>query len=124
MTSLESIDFFLDKSLLFELREACREDNAEDPNEDKSPDLLLICSALLSRNVLNSVGASSGCSLAGTQNNLEESSSDAVGEGAFGIAAGFNVGRSGSPAAWTSIDILRNACRLLSSCATAAGLVS
>jgi len=115
LTSLESMDFFLAKPLLFELREPLLEDMGEEPRVERSPDRLFICSALPSRNVLNSFGASSGCNLAGTQNNLAESSSEAVGDGALGIAAGFRVGKSGSPAACTSIDILRRACRLLNS---------
>jgi hypothetical protein len=93
-------------------------------NADSSPDLLLICSALPSRNVLNSFGASSGCSRAGTQNSLDESSSLAVGDGALGIAAAFNCGRSGSSVAPTDMDIRLSACRLLSSCASPAGLDS
>lgn len=52
---------------------------------ESSPDLLLICSALLSRNVLNSLGASSGCNRAGTQNNLDASSS--LADGALGMPA-------------------------------------
>lgn len=91
---------------------------------DSSPDRLLICSALLSKNVLNSLGASSGCSRAGTQNNLEESSSLDVEDGALGIPAALSCGRSGSSVAPMCIDILRSACKLLSSCAMPAGLDS
>lgn len=93
-------------------------------NADNSPDLRLICSALPSRNVLNSFGANSGCKRAGTQNNREESSSLEVEDGAFGIPAALSCGKSGSSAAPTFIDILLKACRLLNSCASPAGLDS
>jgi hypothetical protein len=99
-------------------------DEEGEVNSDSSPDLLLICSALLSRKVLNSLGANSGCRLAGTQNNLEVSSSLAVEDGALGIPAAFSCGKSGSSAAPTIMDILLNACRLLSSWANPAGLDS
>jgi hypothetical protein len=83
-------------------------------------------SALLSRNDLNSFGASSGCKLAGTQNNRDASFSSAEGEGGRdGIEKLLpKEGRSGSPAAATSIDMRRIAARLFSSWTTAAGLDS
>jgi hypothetical protein len=82
---------------------------------ESSPDLLLICSALLSKNVLNSFGANSGCNRAGTQKSLDESSSLEVDDGALGIPAALICGRSGSSAAPTLIDILLSACKLLNS---------
>jgi hypothetical protein len=88
-----------------------------------SPDLLRILSTRSSMNVLNSFGASSGCNLAGTQNNLEASFSSSD---PFGATVGITPpkeGRSGS-AVSTFIDIRRMACKLLNSCATAAGLDS
>jgi hypothetical protein len=93
-------------------------------NAESSPDLRLICSALLSKNVLNSLGANSGCNRAGTQNNLDESSSLESGEGALGMLAALICGKSGSSAAPTCMDIRLSACRLLSSCASPAGLDS
>ena len=84
-------------------------EEAGDVNVESSPDLLLICSALLSKNDLNSFGANSGCRRAGTQNNLEASSSLEVDEGALGIPAALNCGRSGSSVAPTLMDILLRA---------------
>jgi hypothetical protein len=119
-TCRESIDFFLLK------------DPAPDPerlklsgdNESSEPDLRLTLSTFSSMNVLNSFGANSGCSLAGTQNNFDGSSSSVKLAGATDgtLNPEAKEGRSGSEA--TSIDIRRIACRLLNSCATAAGLDS
>jgi len=109
------MDFFRRRFPSSELRELGRDDIGEDVKDERSPDRRLICSALLSKKVLNSLGANSGCSLAGTQKSVEASSSDDVGEGTVGVAAGVRDGRSGSPAACTSMDILRSACRLLNS---------
>lgn len=95
-----------------------------DANAESSPDLLLICSALLSKNDLNSFGANSGWRRAGTQKSREASSSLACEEGALGIPAALSCGKSGSSVAPTLIDIRLRACRLLNSCATAAGLDS
>jgi hypothetical protein len=95
-----------------------------DANAESSPDLLLICSALLSKNDLNSFGANSGCRRAGTQKSREASSSLECDEGALGMPAALSCGRSGSSVAPTLIDMRLRACRLLSSCATAAGLDS
>lgn len=76
----------------------------------------LIVLTLSWMNVLNSFGASSGCSRAGTQNNLEGSSSSSSCDGAIDTApkSAPKLGRSGSMEL-TSIDIRRIACRLLSS---------
>lgn len=92
-------------------------------NESESPDLRLIVFTFSSMKVLNSLGASSGCSRAGTQNNLEGSSSSAMAGGEGGPLFDLNEGRSGS-ALLTPMDILRIACRLLSSWARPAGLDS
>jgi len=72
-------------------------------------------------NVSKAFGASSGWTLAGTQNSRDGSSSSASCDGATvgTVQPELKEGRSGS-AACTSIDILRMACRLLSSWATAA----
>jgi hypothetical protein len=83
------------------------------------PLLLLTLSTRSSTKVLNSFGANSGWSLAGTQNILPGSSSSAECPGA---TVG-KEGRSGS-AVSTFIDIRLIACKLLNSCATAAGLDS
>jgi hypothetical protein len=116
------MDFFR-RNPMPESSELERDDWLE--KEESSPDLLRICSALLSRKDLNSLGASSGWRRAGTQNNLDESSSLSDDDGAMpGIPAGLREGRSGSPAAATSMDILLRACKLLNSWATAAGLDS
>lgn len=119
------MDFFRRKPLFPRsgLSEFDLEDEGE-VNADNSPDRLRICSALLSRNVLNSFGASSGCRRAGTQNNREASSSLELAEGASGIPAALSCGKSGSSVAPTCIDILLKACRLLSSWASPAGLDS
>jgi hypothetical protein len=112
------MDFFRRRPLLSPIPNELDRDDEGELNWDSSPDLLFICSVLLSRKLLNSVGASSGCRRAGTQNNRDESSSLADDEGILGRAAAFRdgrEGRSGSPAAPTSIDMRRKACRLLSS---------
>lgn len=91
-------------------------------SESESPERRLVLSILSSINVLNSIGASSGCKRAGTQKSFDSSSSDTAG-GEGGELADWNEGRSGS-ALLTPIDILRMACRLLNSWARPAGLFS
>lgn len=106
-TCLESIDFL-----------RLRLPPPEDPTESESPlsDDLFMVLTLSWMNVLNSFGASSGCKRAGTQNNLDGSSSSASADGATGGTPKLEpkLGRSGSMEL-TSIDMRLIACRLLNS---------
>jgi hypothetical protein len=94
--------------------------------DEYSPDRRFMVCTRFSKNLLNSIGASSGCTFAGTQNSLEGSSSSSPPVGAtVGMSeTPWNDGRSGSLVLPTSIDIRRKACKLLSSWATAAGVDS
>ena len=110
---LDSIDFFRRRPP----PEPSRFRESGDSDDPSSPDRRLICFTLVSTNVLNSFGANSGCNLAGTQYSREAASSSSAWVGArVGMKeALLKDGKSGSPAALTSIDIRRKACRLLNS---------
>jgi hypothetical protein len=119
---LESIDFFRRSPPA----EPWRPNGPSGDNVSESPERRLILSTFSSINVLNSLGASSGCRRAGTQNSFEASCSSSFSEkfcGALGRPNLLNDGRSGSEV-FTSIDMRRIACRLLNSCANPAGLDS
>ncbi|KAG9379980.1 hypothetical protein A1F94_008875 [Pyrenophora tritici-repentis] len=116
---LDSIDFFRRNPA----PEPWRPTAPSGDSDSASPERRLVRSILSSMNVLNSMGASSGCSRAGTQNSFDASSSSDMAGGDGGELADLNEGRSGS-ALLTPMDILRIACRLLSSCARPAGLDS
>lgn len=90
---------------------------------NESPDLRLIDCTRFSKKDLNSVGASSGWTRAGTQSSLEGSFSSSSPLGAIiGMADRDMGGISGSMLFPTSIDSLLKACKLLSSWAMSLGL--
>lgn len=89
-----------------------------------SPERRRIDWTLFSRKCLNSDGASSGCTLAGTQRSREGSFSSSSPEGAReGMAERVIGGMSGSMLFPTSIERRLSACRLLSSWAISLGLL-
>lgn len=102
---LESIDFFR----LRPPAEPWRPKGPSGDKESESPERRLILSTFSSINVLNSLGASSGCRRAGTQKSFEVSGSSSLSGESWGAVDRPNLlkdGRSGSDV-FTSIDMRR-----------------
>jgi hypothetical protein len=102
------MDFFLLKPA-----ELLRAKPSSSDRDDSLADLLLMDCTLFSKKDLNSMGANSGWTLAGTHNNLEGSASSSPPEGAMEGMAMRDMAEkgnmSGSLLFPTSIDILLRA---------------